>query len=267
MGSRGAHLASTNIHFYPPLDTGPLSEIPRVRRGSAPRSIIGVDEAGRGPVLGPLVVVGVSVADDGPLRRLGVKDSKLCTPATRRRLGPEIKRLCESIVARAIPPERIDMYRAQGSLNELEAETFADVIKGLLMTKLPGGPGRADVVVFVDAVDTDAQEFRERILRHLGSRVELVSEHKADARYPVVSAASILAKLMRDEEIERISREAGEDVGSGYPSDPLTMAYIERAIRASGAPPPHTRASWETVRRLLRRERRLDEFGGGQGGA
>ncbi|MGQ9581941.1 MAG: ribonuclease HII [Thermoplasmatota archaeon] len=243
-----------------------MSQSPVVGSAVRPRHLIGVDEAGRGPVLGPLVVAGVSIPDDEPLRQLGVRDSKLCTPATRRRLGPRIRELCEQVVVKSIPPEQIDSYRARGSLNELEAETFAEVIRGLLTASLPGGPGRVDALAFVDAVDTDAQEFREKVLRHLGFRVELVSEHRADERYPVVSAASILAKLARDEEMERISREAGEDVGSGYPSDPVTVAYLERAIRACGAPPPHTRATWETVRKLLRRERRLDDFGGRQEG-
>ena len=226
----------------------------------APVALIGVDEAGRGPVLGPMVVAGVRVAADAPLRELGVRDSKLCTPETRRRLGPQIRRLCEDVVIKKIPPERIDSYRRSGSLNELEAEVFAEVIRALLTARLPAGPEPDAVRVFVDAVDTDAQAFRSRLLQHLGLRVELVSEHRADERYPVVSAASILAKLTRDEEMERISAEAGEDAGSGYPSDPVTMAYIERAIRATGAPPPHTRLSWETVQRLLRRDKRLDDF-------
>ena len=228
--------------------------------GGAPESIIGVDEAGRGPVLGPLVVVGVRTSDDGPLRDIGVRDSKKCSPEMRERLGPQIRRFCEHVVIRMIPAERIDSVRAVMTLNELEAEVFADVIRGLLTSKFPAGRTPGAVRVFVDAADANAAAFKERVLHHLGFRVDLVSEHKADDNYPVVSAASILAKLARDEEMARISRSVGEDVGSGYTSDPVTIAYIEKTIRENGVLPPHTRKSWETVQRFLRKDRKLDEF-------
>lgn len=232
-----------------------------VGEGGPPESLIGVDEAGRGPVLGPLVVAGVRTRDDGPLREIGVRDSKRCTPEMRERLGPQIRRFCENIVVRVIPPERIDSARERCTLNELEAELFADVIRGLLTSKFPSGrtPGR--VRVFVDAADANPAAFREEVLRHLGFRLDLVSEHRADDTHAVVGAASILAKLERDAEMARISREAGEAVGSGYPSDPVTVAYIEKAIRENGVLPPYTRRSWETVRRFLRKDRRLDDFG------
>jgi ribonuclease HII len=233
-------------------------------RGGAPESIIGVDEAGRGPVLGPLVVVGVRTRDDGPLREIGVRDSKKCTPELRERLGPQIRRFCEHVVVRMIPAERIDSVRAVMTLNELEAEVFAEVIRGLLTSKFPAGRTPGSIRVFVDAADANAAAFKERVLSHLGVRVDLISEHKADENYPVVSAASILAKLARDDEMARISAEVGEDVGCGYPSDPVTMAYIEKAIRENGVLPSHTRKSWETVQRFLRKDRKLDDFGGGQ---
>jgi ribonuclease HII len=228
--------------------------------GGTPESLIGVDEAGRGPVLGPLVVVGVRTRDDGPLREIGVRDSKKCTPELRERLGPQIRRFCEHVVVRTIPAERIDSVRAVMTLNELEAEVFADVIRGLLTSKFPAGRTPGSIRVYVDAADANAQAFKENVLRHLGVRVDLISEHKADDTYPVVSAASILAKLIRDEEMGRISKEVGRDVGSGYPSDPVTMAYIERTIRENGVLPPHTRKSWETVQRFLRKDRKLTDF-------
>jgi ribonuclease HII len=165
-------------------------------------------------------------------------------------------------VVRIIPAERIDSVRAKMTLNELEADEFAEVIRGLLTSKFPAGRTPGSVRVYVDAADANAQAFKERVLRRLGVRVDLISEHKADDTYPVVSAASILAKLTRDEEMARISSEVGENVGSGYTSDPVTMAFIERAIRENGVLPPHTRKSWETARRLMRKDRRLDEFGG-----
>jgi len=232
-----------------------------ITTGGAPESLIGVDEAGRGPVLGPLVVVGVRTRDDGPLREIGVRDSKKCTPELRERLGPQIRRFCEHVVVRTISPERIDSARERMTLNELEAEVFAEVIRGLLTSKFPAGRTPGSIRVYVDAADANAAAFKERVLQYLGVRVDLISEHKADDTYPVVSAASILAKLIRDEEMVRISREVGENVGSGYPSDPVTINYIEKAIRENGVLPPHTRKSWETVQRFLRKDRKLDDFG------
>jgi len=232
-----------------------------ITTGGVPESLIGVDEAGRGPVLGPLVVVGVRTRDDGPLREIGVRDSKKCTPELRERLGPQIRRFCEHVVVRTISPERIDSARERMTLNELEAEVFAEVIRGLLTSKFPSGRTPGSIRVYVDAADANASAFKERVLSHLGVRVDLVSEHKADDTYPIVSAASILAKLARDEEMARISREVGEDVGSGYPSDPVTISYIEKAIRENGVLPPYTRKSWETVQRFLRKDRKLDDFG------
>jgi len=232
-----------------------------ISHSSAPDSLCGVDEAGRGPVLGPLVVVGIRTRDDGPLRDIGVKDSKKCSPQLRERLGPQIRRFCEHIAVRIIPAEKIDLLRRRMTMNDLEAEVFADVIRDLLTSRFPSGRTPGSIKVYVDAADANAHAFKKRILSSLGTNVDIVSEHKADANYPVVSAASILAKLIRDEEMARISKELGEDVGSGYTGDPVTRAFIERTVRENGALPPYTRQSWETVRMYLNKDRRLDDFG------
>ena len=225
-----------------------------------PDGLCGVDEAGRGPVLGPLVVVGIRTQDDGPFRDIGVKDSKKCTPELRERLGPQIRRFCEHVVVRVIPADRIDSLRRRMTMNELEAEVFADIIRGLLTSRFPSGRTPGSIRVYVDAADANAHTFKQRILRHLNTRIDLVSEHKADVRYPVVAAASILAKLIRDEEMRKISKELGEEVGSGYPSDPVTRAYIEKAAGSNGSLPPHTRKSWETVRLYLKKDHKLNEY-------
>jgi len=232
-----------------------------ISQPGAPDSLCGVDEAGRGPVLGPLVVVGIRTRDDGPLRDIGVRDSKKCSPELRQRLGPQIRRFCEHVVVRKVPAESIDALRRRMTLNDIEAEVFADIIRDLLTARFPSGKTPGNIRVFVDAADANAQAFKKRILQSLGTKVDLISEHKADVNYPVVSAASILAKLIRDEEMARISRELGEDVGSGYTGDPVTRAFIERAVRHNGVLPPYTRRSWETVRMYLNKDRRLDDFG------
>ena len=232
-----------------------------VSPSGTPDSLCGVDEAGRGPVLGPLVVVGIRTRDDGPLRDIGVRDSKKCSPQLRERLGPQIRRFCEHVVVRKVPAERIDSLRQRMTMNDMEAEVFADIIRDLLTSRFPSGRTPGNIKVYVDAADANAQAFKKRILASLGTRVDIVSEHKADVNHPVVSAASILAKLIRDEEMAKISTELGEDVGSGYTSDPVTRAFIERTVRENGALPPYTRQSWETVRIYLNKDRKLDDFG------
>jgi ribonuclease HII len=215
--------------------------------------IVGVDEAGRGPVIGPLVVAGVGVESDVPLRQLNVRDSKKLSPERREALAPEIEKLSKYEVI-VIPAERIDVMRAEMSLNDFEAKLFAEVIEKL-------HPETA----YVDAADVDEIEFKRCVRRELRFDVEIVSQHNADELFPVVSAASILAKVCRDREMRAIEHEIGMLVGSGYASDADTIGFLEQWIREKGSLPPHTRASWDTARRLLAgaKSRKLDDFGGG----
>lgn len=131
------------------------------------------------------------------------------------------------------------MPGGEGSLNELEVQHFAAVIDRLAPHK-----------VFVDAADVVAERFGRDICSLLRCRPEMVSCHRADAAYPVVSAASIVAKVVRDRAVRSISEELGEDVGSGYPTDPVTKAFLERWTRDHGDLPPHTRRSWATARKM-----------------
>ena len=212
--------------------------------------ICGVDEAGRGPVLGPLVVAGVVCESDVPLRQLNVRDSKKLSPERREQLVPGIEEVCRAEIV-VVPAADIDVMRAEMSLNSFEARLFANVIEKL-------HPDTA----YVDAVDVDEIEFKREIQKHLPIEVEIVSQHQADDLFPVVSAASIVAKVRRDREMRKIEESFGVHVGSGYPSDPDTIAFLENWIKEKGTLPPHTRASWDTARRLLSesRNRKLDEF-------
>ena len=214
--------------------------------------IVGVDEAGRGPVMGPLVVAGVAVDSDVALRHLNVRDSKKLSPERREALAPEIERIARFEVL-VVPAERIDEMRAEMSLNDFEAKLFADVI----------GKLRPETA-YVDAADVDEIEFKRSVQRELSFAVEIVSQHNADELFPVVSAASILAKVCRDREMRGIEQSFGMTIGSGYPSDPDTISFLERWIKDRGTLPPHTRTSWDTARRLLAesRIRKLDDFGG-----
>ena len=201
--------------------------------------IVGVDEAGRGPVLGPLVVAGVLCGDQEELRALGVRDSKQLTPRRRVLLAEEIDKVATARVHHVSAAE-LDTSMGDGSLNRLEARVFAEVIRELAPEK-----------VVVDACDPNERRFGTQVLRHLGYDLPLVSEHKADENHPVVSAASIMAKVSRDAEVERIGHELGESVGSGYAHDPETRAFLKRWYAVHGEMPPHTRLTWKTSQTLL----------------
>ena len=213
--------------------------------------IVGVDEAGRGPVIGPLVVAGVAVESDVELRHMNVRDSKKLSPERREALAPEIEKVSTYEVV-VIPAERIDAMRSEMSLNDFEAKLFAEVIDKL-----------RPETAYVDAADVDEIEFKRCVRKELAFDVEIVSQHNADELFPVVSAASILAKVCRDRQMRTIEDEIGMHIGSGYASDADTIAFLETWIRAHGSLPPHTRASWDTARRLLAESRnhKLDDFG------
>ncbi|OGS48785.1 MAG: ribonuclease HII [Euryarchaeota archaeon RBG_16_68_13] len=216
--------------------------------------ICGVDEAGRGPVVGPMVVAGVCVESDVPLRALDVRDSKKLSPEKREALAPEIRKVGKNEVL-IIPAAEIDRMRAQMTLNEFEARLFATIIERL-----------RPEVAYVDSADVDEFTFRKAVAAHLPFELEIVSKHEADDLFPVVSAASILAKVTRDAEMRRIEEELGAKIGSGYSHDQETIQFLVKWLDEKGTLPPHTRASWDTSKRLLSAAatRKLEEFGGGK---
>jgi ribonuclease HII len=207
--------------------------------------VAGVDEAGRGCVIGPLVVAGVCVQSENlpQLLELGVKDSKLLTAKKREALYPEILKVtqCHHIIK--VPPYIIDKAvrntRTLFKLNRLEARTMAKVIEELK-------PHEA----YVDAADVVPDRFGEHIEECLTVETKIVSEHKADINYPVVSAASIIAKVERDAEIKKLHVKYG-DFGSGYLTDDKTMVFLKRLLSENGGNYPSCiRKSWEPARRV-----------------
>ena len=208
--------------------------------------VCGVDDAGRGPVIGPLVIAGVLVEESklDLLKSLGVKDSKKLTPILRTRLAEEIPRIVERhhIVELDAPSMDKVVNKAPKfqRLNLLEAKKMAEVVEAL----------RPDVV-YVDSSDTDTERFRNNILDELSYRPKVISEHHADDTYPVVSAASILAKVRRDARIDEMKRQYG-DFGSGYAHDPQTIRFLGEYYRANKEFPPIVRRSWKTLRNIVR---------------
>ncbi len=230
--------------------------------------LVGVDEAGRGPVIGSLVVAAVAVPVEGGeawLRELEVRDSKKLAAAKRDRLAGIIAgRTVHQVIE--VPAEDIDALRATASLNVIEARLFASAVLAVVQ-KLDDG---SRVTAYLDAADTSETTFERYFRGSMGASpgaeavVGVVSRHEADDAFPVVSAASVLAKARREEVVARIREELGEDIGSGYPSDRRTVAFLENWIMEKGVLPPHTRASWKTAQRLMDRHssevRRLDDF-------
>jgi len=207
--------------------------------------IAGVDEAGRGPIIGPMIIAGVMFREEDNIKlmEMGVKDSKLLTPKRRLQLYTKIIELSVDWTYEIISPKEIDQavfYRRRtgyGLLNQLEAEVMAKIINKL----------KPDIA-YVDSVDVNEERFGKVIMEKITHKIKVISKHNADKIYPVVSAASIIAKVKRDSIIEEIKKRYG-DIGSGYPSDPKTIRFIRKCIE-SGEIPDFIRTSWSTFKRI-----------------
>lgn len=201
--------------------------------------ICGVDEAGRGPVIGPLVITGVKLENEKKIKEIGVKDSKKLTKLQRKMLAEKIKKIGEYYIE-IINAKEIDELREKMTLNKIEVLGFIKVIKNLKPNK-----------VYVDSVDINETRFKNEIKKNLDFDCEIISKHKADEIFPIVSSASILAKTIRDDEIKKIAREINFHFGSGYPSDPKTIDFLKKYVKENGKLPPHTRCSWQTAKKIL----------------
>jgi len=201
--------------------------------------VCGVDDAGRGSVLGPLVIAGISIEKSKikHLIAIGVKDSKQLSPKSRENLYDKILSLVDSYYVAKIPPRTIDRNVNKNLLNQLEANYMAKVIKKL-------GANSS----YVDSCDINPKRFGLYI-SHIAKTGKIISSHHADRKYPVVSAASIIAKVNRDREIEKLRK--NHDLGSGYPSDSKTMGFIKQWLSQNGDVPVFVRKSWKPIKILL----------------
>ena len=201
--------------------------------------ILGIDEAGRGSVLGPMVIAGVVVPEkmEKVLERMGVKDSKRLVPNRRTILSRKLKKMFphEMVV---ISDREIDDLRASGvNLNEIEKNTMESILLKLEFDK-----------AIVDAVDVKAERFQENL--RIDTGLNVFAEHKADDKYIEVSAASIIAKAARDEYIKDINKDyiKSGGIGSGYPSDPKTKDFLSKYTYDEM--PDFVRKSWATVAKM-----------------
>ena len=212
---------------------------------------IGVDEAGRGPAIGPLVVcaLGVPEEDIEVLSDIGAKDSKSMSKKKRMELASEIYSEAEKrrwkIGLISCSASRIDQERIRTNLNKLEVELFKEAI---LATDIKKNLGE----ILLDACDIDEQRFGNNVHNNLGKKWEkwtVKSKHKMDSDNIIVGAASILAKVQRDSEISQIGKSLNLEIGSGYPSDPKTKIAIKELVSGE-YPNRYLRWSWKTVERI-----------------
>ena len=203
-----------------------------------------------------MVVAGVTVdkKDEKKLKALGVKDSKKLSPRRREELAKAIEEIARNIVVLRVQSCRIDDMRAKGiNLDKIEAMKMAEIIE------LCNGS-----TIFIDSLEHNTQKFKQIVLSFLKNKdYDLVVENYLDESIPVVSAASIIAKVNRDEAIKEIEKEAGQPIGVGYPHDVVTIEFLKKLIRENGKNlPPYVRKSWVTTQVLQEEswQRKLKDF-------
>lgn len=217
---------------------------------------LGIDDAGRGPVIGPMILAGCLISEDTgkEFRASGVKDSKQLTQKRREFFEEIIKQKAEAFEVVVVNPEEIDGNVNNGKLNELEAVACAKIIN-----KINKGFGRIKVIL--DCPSTNISSWRDFLMTKIDnlSNLEIVCEHKADVNHVSVSAASILAKSEREREMAVLKEKYGKEIGSGYSSDPYTQKFVENhatKLKDSGI----FRKSWDTWKNAVGKgeQRKLD---------
>lgn len=199
--------------------------------------ILGIDEAGRGCVAGPLVMCGYLIdgKDVDKLRKMGVKDSKALSAAKRESLVPQLEKIAEDCVLLKVSAGKIDELRTVSNLNKAEIERMQQLINALAPDK-----------VILDALESNEKRFLKKIESGIKVETEIIAENFADSNYLEVGAASIIAKVHRDEEIKKLRQIYG-DFGSGYPSDEKTINFLKEWIKKKQELPDFVRKSWLTI--------------------
>ena len=213
--------------------------------------ICGIDEAGRGPVIGPMVMAGVLVkeSDIPKLKSMGVKDSKLLSKDQRESLFKKIKDLVKAYKIIIIPPKEIDqaLKSEELNLNWLEAHKSAEIINKLKPDK-----------AVLDCPSNNIKAYESYVKNLLKHKTKLVVEHKADVNYLESGAASILAKVTRDREIEKIQKKYG-NCGPGYPSNEITQNFLKENWEKY---PEIFRHTWSSYKRqkVAKHQQKLGDF-------
>ncbi len=182
--------------------------------------ILGIDEAGRGPVIGPLIIAGVLInkKDIIKLEKIGATDSKLVSQKQRELISAEVKKKFDWKIIEVKPSEIDEAIdgSVELNLNWLEARKCAEIINSFDVDE-----------VYIDCPSPNIKAYTNYLKKLLNKEVKLIVEHKADVKYVVVGAASILAKVVREVEVKKIEKKVGESIGTGYPSNPICQEFLK----------------------------------------
>uniref|UniRef100_A0A7J2TGQ5 Ribonuclease HII n=1 Tax=Archaeoglobus fulgidus TaxID=2234 RepID=A0A7J2TGQ5_ARCFL len=200
--------------------------------------IAGIDEAGKGCVIGPLVVAGVACDCEDYLRSIGVKDSKKLSKKRREELAERIRRVARVEVLK-ISAEELNSLMEEKNLNEILIDAYEEIIRKLKPS-----------IAFIDS-PIKPEKLVSRLKSSTG--VEIIAEYRADEKYVIVSSASIIAKVERDWEVEKLKEKFG-DFGSGYASDARTIEYLKNL----GEYPFFVRKKWKTLKKIG--QKKLEDF-------
>lgn len=222
--------------------------------------ILGIDDAGRGPVIGPMVLAGVLIDStlENEFKIQGVKDSKQLTPKKREVLAEMIKKKALSYRVVLATPEEIDSKTEAGiNLNRLEAIKAGEIINEINKT------GLDKIKVVADCPSPNIENWKNVLKSYVEdtSNLEFVVEHKADVNHVACSAASVIAKSRREKEVEKIKKQIGVDFGSGYPADPITCKFLSQYAKKYEKDGifRQTWATWKTVCGK-KQQKKLGEF-------
>jgi ribonuclease HII len=217
--------------------------------------IMGVEEAGRGPIVGPMIITGVVFmkSDLPKLKEIGVKDSKMLSRKQREALFPKIQKIAKDYRIIEVSPQEIDQRYAVGiNLNKLEAVKFAELINEL----------KPDVAI-IDCPSPNPKGFEQYLSQFISHKCRIVCENYADKNYLEVGASSILAKVTRDWKIDEIAKAVGMPIGVGYPHDEVTLKFVEKALKNKEWLNKYVRKTWLTFERVKneKEQKKLGEFG------
>lgn len=212
--------------------------------------ICGIDEAGRGPVLGPMVMAGILIdeRDASRLKSIGVKDSKELSAKKRELLFKEITKIVKDYKILIVSVKEIDsaLKSQELNLNRLEAIKTSLILNALKPDK-----------AILDCPSTNPRAYVSYLKLFLKNKeLKIDAGHKYDSKFIEVGAASILAKVTRDLQIKKIQMHIKENIGSGYASDPYTIKFLKNNYNKY---PEIFRKTWKTYKRIAN-QKKLDEF-------
>jgi ribonuclease HII len=223
--------------------------------------VIGCDEAGRGCVIGALAMTAFAVEKrkEQHLRIAGARDSKEMTPKKREEVLEKLK-LIGDYKTRLISAVEITAAMEQKvSLNEIEAIALSKLLDDFVTSIEKRGD--AVETIYLDSPDPNPEKYEQRIRKNSRKlkSISIVSSNKAENKYPSVAAASVVAKTTRDAELEKIKEVFGEDFGTGYTHDAVTIDFVKRHLKDEKLA-PYLRTKWKTIKNLQTVQVDLNKF-------